>query len=81
MAWFSCLRGDAGLLEDVAGRAARQRHRQQHVFDRDELVAGLLRQLLGLVEQARGLRREIDLSGATALDFRQLGELTIDRLA
>ena len=33
-----------------------------------------------LVKQAGGLRREINLSGALAFDFRQLGELAVDRL-
>ena len=46
--------------------------REQHVFDGDEGIAGLLRQLLGLVEQASGFRRQVDLTGAAALDLREL---------
>src|SRR5438132_5572527 len=41
-------------------------------------IPGLLRQLLGLVEQAGGLRREIDLPGTGALDFGHLRQLEID---
>src|SRR2546430_1117512 len=36
------VRRDASLLEDLCRRPARERKRQQHVVDRDKLVAGLL---------------------------------------
>ena len=69
------------LLEHVGcRRAARQREGEQHVLGGDEGIAGLLRQLLGLVEHPRGFRRQIELARAAALDLRQLAELAVDRL-
>ena len=69
------LRRHAGLLERVRGFGAGghgQRH--QDALDRHEAVARLLRELLGLVEQARGFRRQEQLAGPGALDPRQPGE-------
>ena len=74
------LRGDAGLLQHLGRRAGCGGERQQHVFDGDELIAGFLRHLLGLVEHARGFRREINLARGIAFDPRQLVELAIDGL-
>ena len=52
------LRRDAGLGEDLAGVAVLlQRDRQQQPLDGDEAVAGLLGDLLGVVEQPRGRGR------------------------
>ena len=59
------LRRDAGLGEDLAGVAVLlQREREQQPLDGDEAVAGLLGDLLGVVEQPRGRGGEIDLAGA-----------------
>ena len=44
----------------------------------DVLVAGLLGDLLGLVENARKLARRRGLAGAAARDLRPLGEVGID---
>ena len=54
------------------------RQRQQQPLDGDERVARLLGDALGGVENARGGRVEIELAGARALDFRQLGERQLD---
>src|ERR1019366_7255903 len=48
-----------------------QREREQQPLDRDKTVAGLLRDLLGVVEQPRGRGRQIKLRGSRALDFGQ----------
>ena len=65
------LRGDPGIGEDAAGVAALfHAERQQQAFDRDVAVAGLLRDLLGIVEEPRRGRREIELAGPGALDLR-----------
>jgi hypothetical protein len=74
------LRRNAVLFQYVCGRPATERKRQQHGFDGDELVAGLLRQLLRLIEQAGRLRRQIELPGPAAFDFRQFCKLPLDAL-
>ena len=75
------LRRDAGLLQRVAGfGAGGHGQRQQHALDRDEAVAGLLCDLLGLVEQACGLGRQVQLAGTAALDLRQLGQRRLGRV-
>ena len=48
--------------------------RQQQPLGGDELVAGLLGDLLGLVEDAGELGRQIELAGAAARNLRPLGE-------
>ena len=60
--------------------AGRHRQRQQQALDRDEAVAGLLSELLGLLEQARGLGCEVNLAGAAAFDLGQLGQRCRGRL-
>ena len=73
------LRRDAGAREDLAGLAVLlERERQQQPLDGDVAVAGLLRDLLRLIEHARERRREIDLAGAAARHLRQLGERRLD---
>ena len=47
-------------------------------LDGDEGIARLLRDLLGVVEQPRGGRREIELAGARALHLGQFGEREFD---
>ena len=54
--------------------------RQQRALDRDEAVAGLLGDLLGLVERARQRRRHLRLRGAPARHLGQLGERGIGPL-
>ena len=75
------LRRDPGLLQRL-GRLGAGRHGecQQQALDRDEAVAGLLGELFRLLEQARGLGCEIELTGAAALDLGQLGERRLVRL-
>ncbi len=69
------LRVDARCVEDTAGlRALVHRKGEQKPLDRDETVAGLLGDLLGLVEQARGAGREVELARAASRYFRHLGE-------
>ena len=62
------------------GRAGpgRRRQREQQPLDRHKVVAGLLRQLLGLLEYPRQLGRHIDLPRARPFDLRQPVELRID---
>ena len=61
MAAFSVVGRDAGVLQDLAPpRVAFSARGQQQPLDGDELVAGLVGDLLGLVEYAGELRREID---------------------
>ena len=72
-------RVDARLLEGAAGIARRLHgQRQQQALDRDELVAGLVGDLLGGVEDARQLGREIDLAGAAARNLGPLGQRPLD---
>ena len=74
------LRRHAGLAENAPRLALLlHRHRQQQTLDGDERVAGLLGDSLGGLEHARGGGVEIELAGARALDFRQLGERQLDR--
>ena len=73
------LRRDAGAGEDLAGLAVLlERQRQQQPLDGDEAVAGLLGDLLRLVEHARERGIEIDLSGPAARHLRALGERRLD---
>ena len=58
----------------MRGVGPAHRQRQQQLLDGDEGVAGLLGHLLGLVEQARGLGRHVELAGAAALDLGLLLE-------
>ena len=74
------LRRDAGASEDLARVAVLlQREREQQPLDGDEAVAGLLGDLLGVVEQPRGRGRQIDLAGAAARHLRHLAERRFDR--
>ena len=69
------LRGHAGLAQNARGLGPLlQREREQQPLDRDKAVAGLLRDLLGVVEQPRGRRRQIELHRAGARHLRQFGE-------
>src|SRR5439155_16241989 len=64
----------------LAGRSLLgHRQCQQQALDRDKAVASLLRDLLGLLENPRDLRRQVDLASAAALDPRLLAELGLDR--
>ena len=54
------------------------RQRDEQALDGDEGIAGLLRDLLGIVEQARRRRREIELPCARTLHFRQFAEREFD---
>ena len=75
------LRRHAGSLENFAGLAVLlQRERKQQPLDGDKNVAGFLAGLFGGVEHAGERRRQIDLAGAGAGDFRQLVERRFDRL-
>ena len=68
------LRGDAGILQDARHVGARRHgQREQQIFGGDEAVAGLGCNLLGVVEQTRGFRREVNLPVAAfdARHFRQ----------
>ena len=71
------LRRDAGVLQDARAFGARRHgEREQQIFRGDEAVAGLLRDLLGIVEQPRGFRRQVDLS---LPDLRPCGSLASAR--
>ena len=74
------LRGEAGLGERAADVGVLgQRHRQQDALDRDVAVAGLLRDLLGLVEDADGVAVERRRLGRAAAGHRRdLGDQRID---
>ena len=71
---------DARLVEGAA-RVARRLHgqRQQQALDRDELVAGLVGNLLGGVEHPRQLGRKINLPGTAARNLGPLGQRPLDR--
>ena len=56
------------------GRAARHGERQQQALRGHVAVLCFLGQGLGLLEEARGLWRQINLAGAAALDLGHLGE-------
>ncbi len=62
-----------------AGTGSR-RQRQQQPLDGHKAVAGALRQLLGLLEDARQFGRHVDLPRPRPLDLREPVELGIDRL-
>ena len=71
--------GDARARKDLAGVAVLfKRNREQQPLDGDVAVAGLLGDLLGVVEQPRGGLRQIDLAGPAARDLRQLAERFLD---
>ena len=75
------LRRHAGVRQDLAGLGALlHRQREQQALDGDEGVAGLLGDLLRVVEDARRRRRQVELAGAGALHLRQLGEREFDLL-
>ena len=63
----------AGIFEQPREQAAVLEGREQEVLARDVLVAALLRELVGDVEQALQVVRDMHLAGA-ALDLRQLVE-------
>ena len=70
---------EAGLAQGLGGRlAAGHGERQQQALGRDVAVAGLLGQGLGLLEETRRLRRQIDLAGAGAVDLGLLVEGGLD---
>ena len=74
------LRRDAGAGEDFSRLAVLlQREREQQPLDGDVAVAGLVRDLLRLIEHARHGRRQVDLAGAAARHFREPGEHRLDR--
>ncbi len=75
------LRRNAAIRQDLAGLGAllhRQRHKQ--ALDGDERIARLLCDLLGVVENARGRRRHVELARSGALHLRQLRERQFDLL-
>ena len=73
------LRRDAGLGENLSGVAVLlQRDGEQQPLDGDETVAGLLGDLLGVVEQPRGRAGEIDLAGARPGHLGHLVERILD---
>ena len=74
------LRRDAGARQNLSGLAVLfERQRQQEALHGDVAVAGLLRDLLRLIEHARERRRQIDLAGPAAGHLGQLGERGLDR--
>ncbi len=73
------LRRDAGIDEDRCRLGAfLERQRQQQPLGGDVLVAGLLGDLLGLVENACELPRRAGLARAAAGDLGTLGEIGVD---
>ena len=56
------------------------RQRKQQALDGHERIAGLLGDLLGVVEKPSRRRREIKLTCPAALDFGQLGQRQFDLL-
>ena len=72
-------RRDAGIGEDLRGLGVLLHgKRQQKPLDGDIAVARLLRDLLGLIDDLRQLRRDIELTGARARNFRDLGQSLLD---
>ena len=75
------LRRDAGIRQDLAGfRALLHRQRHEKALDGDKRVARLLRDLFGVVEDARGRRRHVELARPGALHLWQLAEREFDLL-
>ena len=73
------LRRDAGVGQDLGRlRALLHRERQQKPLDGDEQVAGLLGDLLGIVEQARRRRRHVELAGSRPFDLGQFRKRRFD---
>ncbi len=73
------LRRHAGTGEDLARLAVLlERKREQEPLDRDVAVAGLLRDLLRLIEDPRHRRRQVDLAGAAAGHLGQLRQGGLD---
>ena len=58
--------------------AGRHVERLQQPLDRDEGIAGLLGDLLRLLENPRGLGRKVDLASTATLDLRLLGQRRLD---
>ncbi len=76
---IQALRRDPGGAQRLGGgRVFGERQREQQPLDGDERIAGLLGQLLGLLEQPGQLGRHIDLAGAGAFHLGQLGQLGLD---
>ena len=69
---------DARGLQRLAGVGGAHGQRQQQLLDGDVGIAGLLRRLLGLVEQPRGLGRHVELARSAALDLGLLLEQLLD---
>ena len=69
------MRRDARPIENLGGvRAFLHGKREQQPLDRDIRVARLLRDLLGIFENARRRRGEIQLSRGRTLHLRQFGK-------
>ncbi len=74
------LRRHAGLGQDLSGVAVfLERQRQQKPLDGDEGIAGLVGDLLRLVENPRHRGREVELARAAAGDFRHFGKRGLGR--
>ena len=66
------LRRQAAFAQEIARLTVLvERQPQQQPLDGDKAVAGFFRGLLGRIEGARQIRRQIDLSGAAARHLRQ----------
>ena len=66
---------NAAVLQRLRRRRARRHaERLQQSFDRNEIVAGLLGDLLSAFEQARGFGRQVDLPGPLPFHDRQLAQ-------
>ncbi|MNZ58444.1 hypothetical protein D3C78_764510 [compost metagenome] len=77
---FQGFLGHALAQQQLAELAVLVHGGEQHQFAGNELVALLLGQAVGLVEQARQVLRHVHVAGGV-LDFRQLVELFAQRLA
>ena len=73
-------RVDAGILEHAGGVGLLHGQGQQQALDGDELVAGLVGDLLGGVEHARQLGRQVDLAGPAAGHLGPLRQRELDGL-
>ena len=78
MAWLSVVGLTPASLRTRPASRGLHGQRQQQALDGDELVAGLVGDLLGGVEHARQLGRQVDLAGAAARDLRALGQRPLD---